>query len=67
MAGYKVKTEKKMPPRRIICPKCEFRFYPTRRETKMFFDFGSFEVRCTCGCRYQVLNQGLFSIVRREA
>lgn len=67
MAGYKVLTEKKLPPRRIVCPVCNFRFYPTRKETKMFYEFGNFDVHCLCGCRYKVINKGLFSIIRRTA
>lgn len=66
MAGYKVKTEKKLPPRRIVCPICNFRFYPTRKDTAMFYEFGKFYVFCSCGCKYQVINMGLYSIIRRE-
>lgn len=65
MAGYKVITEKMLPPRRITCPVCKFRFYPTRRETKLFYDFGWFDIFCYCGCHYQVLNKGLYSIIRK--
>lgn len=65
MAGYKVITEKMMPPRTIVCPVCGFRFYPTRNETKRYFDYGMFDVHCTCGCKYQVINKGLVSIIRR--
>lgn len=65
MAGYKVITEKMLPPRRITCPVCKFRFYPTRNETKRYYEYGMFDVHCTCGCKYQVINKGLVSIIRR--
>ena len=65
MPGYRVNVEKKLPPRTIVCPVCGFRFYPTRNETKRYYEYGVFDVHCLCRCNYQVLNKGLYSIIRK--
>lgn len=65
MAGYKVNVQKELPPRRIRCPKCDTRYYAMRLETKKYLTDGFFEIECTCGCRFQVINKGRTSIIRR--
>ena len=66
MAGYIVKIEKKLPPRAIRCPKCNARHYTVRQETRQYVEEKLFTVICDCGCKYQVINKGLYSIIRRR-
>lgn len=67
MAGYKVETHSKLPPRAIRCPMCSTRHYQNRTETKRYLEEGFFTVICGCGCKYDVINKGYLSIIRREA
>lgn len=67
MAGYRVSAQTGLPPRRIRCPKCDTRYYALRTETKKYLTDGFFEIECTCGCRFQVINKGRTSIIRRKS
>ncbi len=60
-------TSKYLMPRSIRCPNCNFRHYPVRSETKQYREYGEITILCSCGCRYDVINKGHTSIIRREA
>ena len=66
MECYKVLTHRKLPPRAIRCPVCSARHYQNRNETKRYFNDGFFTVLCSCSCKYDVINRGYVSVIRRE-
>lgn len=63
---YKVAVNR-VPPRTITCPNCLARFYSTREYTRKYFDEGLYDVHCSCGCWYQVINRDKICIIRRKS
>lgn len=61
---YKLKATKKLIPRKILCPVCGNRFYPTRIDNRKYNEDMIVDVHCECGSWYQIINRGYVSIIR---
>ena len=61
---YQLKAENKLMPRKILCPVCGNRYYPTRPDHKKYNEDRIVEVYCSCGAWYQVINKGRQGIIR---
>lgn len=66
MLSYRVRTDNRLLPRNIRCPNCNNRHYTVRAETKKYMEEGEISIECDCGCRYQVLNRGTSSVIRKK-
>lgn len=61
---YKLETRKELMPRKILCPICGNRFYPTRIANKKYTKDKYVDVHCDCGAWYQIVNNGCIGIIR---